>query len=443
MIVEISKQTTEPNLAHLLSCYDENPSRPSSLSKIKASSGAMSCGAARKHYVKNLSATSHFYHHHLYNLKRRELKKLLLMSERIKKLNNSRLRFLKFNYRASGVSNGFSGHTSKSSEAESTPPQPRPLIKYVKGVEDKDDEHEEDTKCYYVFDERRVASYDLVKAERQDDSSNNLSDSVKSYHIFKKHAPKRIRKKLKDNPECYFDLILFSNKTKSEHSSSYSYESTTSRSSNNSDSRSTTTSNSSSSNTSSCDESTITNASKAHTRSSRNDEVGQIETVFDEEADEPSFEFARADDDCDSTNDQIRSYDEALAYYDVDYSSNTTAMPTDQTTTDQTSNKSTTDSSSDPNHSTEVEKCNEILDLVLHRLPGEKLGMLLKVESDGRVKVTSVVENGVAYRASDLKGNRSPIQISDEILEINGVKLKVFYNYSIDKNENRNKCFQK
>jgi hypothetical protein len=52
--------------------------------------------------------------------------------------------------------------------------------------------------------------------------------------------------------------------------------------------------------------------------------------------------------------------------------------------------------------------------------------MSLKVEKDGSVIVESVLENGAAYRASDLNGCRCPIRVRDEIIEINGVSLNVF-----------------
>jgi hypothetical protein len=51
--------------------------------------------------------------------------------------------------------------------------------------------------------------------------------------------------------------------------------------------------------------------------------------------------------------------------------------------------------------------------------------MHLKVEQDGRVVVTNVIENGVAYRASNLNGTPYTIRVNDEISEINGVSLNV------------------
>ncbi len=53
--------------------------------------------------------------------------------------------------------------------------------------------------------------------------------------------------------------------------------------------------------------------------------------------------------------------------------------------------------------------------------------MNLKVEKDGSVIVESVLENGAAYRASDLNGCRCPIRVRDEIIEINGVLLNVIF----------------
>jgi C-terminal processing protease CtpA/Prc len=56
---------------------------------------------------------------------------------------------------------------------------------------------------------------------------------------------------------------------------------------------------------------------------------------------------------------------------------------------------------------------------------GEQLGMHLKVEQNGSVIVTNVVESGAAYRASELNGTQNPIRVNDEITEINGVLLTV------------------
>ncbi|CAF0708860.1 unnamed protein product [Brachionus calyciflorus] len=83
--------------------------------------------------------------------------------------------------------------------------------------------------------------------------------------------------------------------------------------------------------------------------------------------------------------------------------------------------------------STEKEaiKSPEILDLIIHRLPGEKLGLNLKVEPTGSVIVVSVIENSAADRTSDLNGNRRSIQINDELLEINGVSLNNMSNEDI------------
>ena len=58
---------------------------------------------------------------------------------------------------------------------------------------------------------------------------------------------------------------------------------------------------------------------------------------------------------------------------------------------------------------------------------GEKLGMNLDVKDDSSVTVINVTENGAANRASDFDGNSCPIRAKDEITEINGVSLKVFY----------------
>lgn len=51
--------------------------------------------------------------------------------------------------------------------------------------------------------------------------------------------------------------------------------------------------------------------------------------------------------------------------------------------------------------------------------------MNLKLGDDGRVVVAHVTENGAAERASDSNGNRCPVLIWDEIVEINGVSLSV------------------
>jgi len=65
------------------------------------------------------------------------------------------------------------------------------------------------------------------------------------------------------------------------------------------------------------------------------------------------------------------------------------------------------------------------LNIIVHRLPGEKLGMNLRVEESGHIVVINVVENGAANRASDLHGNSCPIMPNDCIVEINGVSLHV------------------
>lgn len=65
--------------------------------------------------------------------------------------------------------------------------------------------------------------------------------------------------------------------------------------------------------------------------------------------------------------------------------------------------------------------------VVLHRLPGENLGMILGIEGDktkdhiSTVRVKSVTIGGAAYRAS---GSSSGIAVGDEILEVNGLELK-------------------
>ena len=71
---------------------------------------------------------------------------------------------------------------------------------------------------------------------------------------------------------------------------------------------------------------------------------------------------------------------------------------------------------------TEVEEV-----LVLHRLPGENLGMILGIEGDktkehiSTVRVKSVTIGGAAYRAT---GGSSGINVGDEVLEVNGLDLK-------------------
>lgn len=65
--------------------------------------------------------------------------------------------------------------------------------------------------------------------------------------------------------------------------------------------------------------------------------------------------------------------------------------------------------------------------VVLHRLPGENLGMILGIEGDktkehiSTVRVKSVTIGGAAYRAS---GSSAGISVGDEILEVNGLELK-------------------
>lgn len=70
---------------------------------------------------------------------------------------------------------------------------------------------------------------------------------------------------------------------------------------------------------------------------------------------------------------------------------------------------------------------NDIKIKLFSRLKGETLGMNLKLGDDGRVVVAHVIENGAAERASDSNGNRCPVKIRDEIVEINGVSLSVKY----------------
>lgn len=79
----------------------------------------------------------------------------------------------------------------------------------------------------------------------------------------------------------------------------------------------------------------------------------------------------------------------------------------------------------------EVSDEPKILDLVINRLPGEKLGLNLKVEDRDSVLVVNVIENSAADRASDHNGNRQPIHANDELLEINGVSLNVFILYKL------------
>lgn len=69
-------------------------------------------------------------------------------------------------------------------------------------------------------------------------------------------------------------------------------------------------------------------------------------------------------------------------------------------------------------------KVEKVLNLIIHRLPGEKLGMGLKVEDNGTVIVNSVLKDSAADRASDVFGYTVPIRAKDNILEINGVSLK-------------------
>ncbi len=76
-----------------------------------------------------------------------------------------------------------------------------------------------------------------------------------------------------------------------------------------------------------------------------------------------------------------------------------------------------------------AEDHTKYLNIIVHRLPGEKLGMSLRVEESGHIVVINVVENGAANRASDLHGNSCPIMANDRIVEINGVSLHVnFFN---------------
>jgi hypothetical protein len=67
----------------------------------------------------------------------------------------------------------------------------------------------------------------------------------------------------------------------------------------------------------------------------------------------------------------------------------------------------------------------EILNVNVHRLPGELLGMNLRVEENGSVVVMNIIQNSAADRSSDSNGNRCPIRCKDEITEINGVSLSV------------------
>ena len=83
-----------------------------------------------------------------------------------------------------------------------------------------------------------------------------------------------------------------------------------------------------------------------------------------------------------------------------------------------------------PHSETETDffvQAGEIEILVLHRLPGEKLGMGLSIESIGGdddpvrgVFVDSITPGGAADRAT---GGSTGLRVGDEILEVNGVPL--------------------
>ncbi|CAG2235795.1 unnamed protein product [Mytilus edulis] len=80
--------------------------------------------------------------------------------------------------------------------------------------------------------------------------------------------------------------------------------------------------------------------------------------------------------------------------------------------------------------STENDKsldCDQEEVVVLHRLPGENLGMILGIEGDktkehiSAVRVKTVTIGGAAYRAT---GSSSGIAVGDEVLQVNGLDLK-------------------
>lgn len=127
---------------------------------------------------------------------------------------------------------------------------------------------------------------------------------------------------------------------------------------------------------------------------------------------DPSAEFARADDDfVPNSNAKLSDEEFTESYGDV-------LAIIDEKEVNEIDCKQTIDQ-------IEINQQPEILDLVINRLPGEKLGLNLKVEDKDSVQVISVAENSAADRASDLNGNRQPIHINDELLEINGVSLNV------------------
>ncbi|RMZ93980.1 PDZ domain-containing 2, partial [Brachionus plicatilis] len=131
-----------------------------------------------------------------------------------------------------------------------------------------------------------------------------------------------------------------------------------------------------------------------------------------------SAEFARADDDFE-INGHVKSSDDEFteSYCDV-------LATIDEKEANETNFKENvvpTETNDEP----------EILDLIINRLPGEKLGLNLKVEEKGSVLVVSVNENSAADRASDIAGNRQSIQMNDELLEINGVSLNNMSNDDI------------
>lgn len=81
----------------------------------------------------------------------------------------------------------------------------------------------------------------------------------------------------------------------------------------------------------------------------------------------------------------------------------------------------------DKGKNTEDKNLREFENLLLHRLPGENLGMILGIEGGkfnetiSGVFVKTVTIGGAAYRAT---GSSKGIAVGDEILEVNGMDLK-------------------
>ena len=488
MLVEITNKS-DSNISHLLSycskirneCKNSNlmliNEIKANLSAVNNKSGELLCDVGKKrHFVKKISA-----------LKRKDLKKIIILSDRIKKYNNSKLKQLKLSSKSvpsNIVSDGYIKKLKLGCIPSST--QHRVQNNYIKTtsnaakastVKEKADEE----KSYYVLDEKKVFSYDLETTDCEKFAScPHVSEHLKSYNLLKKHGQiaynqKKIRKKLRESSLFKNNMLSYDQKKLPSFKSQIYYKNNQNRNtelltstdldslfssvSNNdyqftldcmntsysSDSKSNSSSSSRSSNSeedtihgdqNSLDE-PIQGLNKTSTRKSlkKNHQNGKskiaccssdstltnstisssncsttnpVETLFDE-TNEPSFEFAQADDEYD-TNEQIKSYNEVLAdsYGEIIQSGDT------ETKFDITNSMDTT-----------LLRESRVFKLVLNRLPGEKLGMHLKVEVDGRVHVTNVMENSAAFRASDLNGNRSPIINKDEILEINGVSLNV------------------